>query len=63
MQINKIRLQQDDIYISPHSSATFTGTSNDTQNPSEYSNVSVLSSTETIASIFTKISYAFRNIR
>jgi len=62
-QIDKIQVQSTTYDVAQSSAASFTGTSNDTSNPTGWSNVNVLGNTETNGSIFTKISKMFANIR
>lgn len=62
-QIDKIQVQSTTYDVAQSASANFTGTSNDTTSPTGWSDVSVLQNTETNASIFTKISKMFANIR
>ena len=62
-QVDQIQIGTTTYDILQSSDATFTGTSNDSSSATSWTNVDVLSSSETNASIFTKISSMFKNIR
>ena len=62
-QINKIKVQDEVLLVSQSPNAIMPFTSDDSLDPSQYQNVSLLSSGETNSSIFAKISQMFKNIR
>ena len=61
--INKIQAGETTYDITPSSTGTFDGTSEDSASPTSWTDVAVLATGETNGSIFTKISNMFKNIR
>jgi len=61
--INKIQAGETTYDITPSSTGTFDGTSEDSTSPTSWTDVAVLATGETNGSIFTKISNMFKNIR
>ena len=61
--INKIQAGETTYDITPSSTGTFDGTSEDSASPTSWTDVAVLTTGETNGSIFTKISNMFKNIR